>query len=111
MTGEFAARGWHEDPSNPDRERFSDGTRWTSSRRRPGTLGGAVFFAWALGLLMAGIVAALVGYVGGLEVMLYVAGILGAVSVGLVLWGAHSVATQVDMLWRASSVRSEIDAR
>ena len=44
MSETFAARGWHDDPSNPDRERYSDGTRWVASRRRPGTLSGEPFF-------------------------------------------------------------------
>lgn len=103
MTQTFAARGWHDDPSNPGRERYSDGTRWVASRRRPGPLSGVPFFTWAIGLLLASLAASLVASVADSPMLATVSGVASIAALVVALGGARAMAVQVDATWRAQS--------
>ncbi|NKX93136.1 DUF2510 domain-containing protein [Sanguibacter hominis ATCC BAA-789] len=103
MSETFAARGWHDDPSNPDRERYSDGTRWAASRRRPGTLSGVPFFTWAIGLLVGSLVLSLVASAIDSPTLLSASGVSSIAALVVALCGARAMAVQVDATWRASA--------
>ena len=104
MSETFAARGWHDDPSNPDRERYSDGTRWVASRRRPGTLSGEPFFTWAIWLLVGSLVLGLVASAIDSPALLSASGVAGIAAVVVALCGVRAMAIQVDATWRASAL-------
>ncbi len=118
MSETFAARGWHDDPSNPDRERYSDGTRWAASRRRPGTLSGVPFFTWAIGLLVGSFVLGLVASAIDSPTLVSASGVAGIAALVVALCGARAMAVQVDATWRANArvdvpagASSNVDAR
>ena len=103
MSETFAARGWHDDPSNPDRERYSDGTRWVTSRRRPGTLSGVPFFTWAIALLVGSLVFSLVASAIDSPTLLSACGVASIAALVVALCGARAIAVQVDATWRANA--------